>query len=338
MIDVALAGVGAVTAFGVGWPGTLAAIRRGELAPRPPGDALPGAPAAPLALVPPLTTFRDTFPKLRDPLPERETQMLLLAAREAACAAALELDPPRHDVGVTLDRAAMPGRVATALLEPVLRGGLRRTSPLLFSQSVSNAPAGAVARLLGARGPHLVTMGGGALLLSFEALRRGEAEAVLACGLEELCADRLRADEENGLLREAALGEAAVCLALVAGGSPGLPRVCGVAQGGLATDADAIEACVEAALTDAGADLGAISLVVGGEVEAVGAEDEALARLGWGGPAPVRLKAALGETRGAAALLSMAYAAATMPPAASALVIEFGWDTQVTACVLSRAP
>src|ERR1700722_2987403 len=98
---IVISGIGAVTGFGVGWPRTLGALGRGERALRAASANLDGYT---LAVIPGLDAFRSAFPDLSPPLPLRETQMVLLAAREAMLDAGLSPDRPRDDVGVFLDR------------------------------------------------------------------------------------------------------------------------------------------------------------------------------------------------------------------------------------------
>ncbi len=146
-----------------------------------------------------------------------------------------------------LNRNRGPAQVVVEIMRPVLEMGPRKTSPLLFSQSVANAPLGAVATLLGLRGPHLMTLGGGAIMTAFDAVRRGDAPGVLVGGFEEHVPHLFRADIANGIMPEIrsleavdrgpVMSEGAVCVllesraSLEARGARPLARLAAVERG-----------------------------------------------------------------------------------------------------------
>jgi hypothetical protein len=152
--------------------------------------------------------------------------LVLVAAQEALADAGLSTESWTAEVGAMFDRGWDADAVAMPLLTRVIREGGQATSPLLFSQSVANAPLGAIGQHLGIRGPHVMTMGGGALYLAVCALRSGEAKAIVAGGMDELEANRLVALDACGLVDAGAasqhlgpstprtLGEGAVAIVL----------------------------------------------------------------------------------------------------------------------------
>ena len=216
---IAITGIGAWTAYGAGW----AALREGLLAGRralaPVDDIIPAMAGAHAGIIRDLAPFRGAFPEVRPPLPVAATQHVLFAAREALLAAGLLADPERERVGVFLGRNRGPASVVARTMLPVLAGGPKKTSPLLFSQSVANAPLGAVATHFTLRGPNLMTQGGGTLMLALDALRRGEAPALVVGGFEEIEPHCFAADAANGFIRPfepggPTFGEGAACLVL----------------------------------------------------------------------------------------------------------------------------
>lgn len=198
---IAITGVGAWTAYGAGWAALREGLRAGRRALAPVDDIIPAMAGAHAGIIRDLAPFRVAFPEVRPPLPVAATQHVLFAAREALLAAGLLADPERERVGVFLGRNRGPASVVARTMLPVLAGGPKKTSPLLFSQSVANAPLGAVATHFALRGPNLMTQGGGALMLALDALRRGEAPALVVGGFEEIEPHCFVADAANGFIR-----------------------------------------------------------------------------------------------------------------------------------------
>ena len=224
---VVITGLGGWTAFGAGWIRTWTALCRGESAIAPAGSDLPGAEMLSVALIRDLTPFRVAFPNIRPPLPLKHSRLALVAAQEALADAGFAMDHSTAEIGAMFDRGWNADAVAVQLLSRVLNDGAQATSPFLFSQSVANAPLGMLGQHLGLRGPHLMTLGGGALYLAVMALRNGEAQAIVAGGLDELETNRLIALHQCGLVDASAapekylnddaprtLGEGAVALVL----------------------------------------------------------------------------------------------------------------------------
>lgn len=169
---------------------------------------MPSASDRVLGIINDLSMFQQLFPKIRPPLPIRQTRLLLMAALDALTDSGIELSQPRTDIGVMADDGGNSVAVAVQFLEPVLRGGARKASPLLYSQSVANASLGAVATHFRLLGPYLQTRGGGALMLALQALEQGDANAILVAGFDELELNGFLADESNGFVHLTAAPEA----------------------------------------------------------------------------------------------------------------------------------
>jgi 3-oxoacyl-[acyl-carrier-protein] synthase II len=315
-VKVVITGIGAVTPFGVGFPAFRAALRADR--------------AVPSGAAPDLAEFRRSFPGVSPPWPIPLTRMALLAAAEALADAAFPA--ARGEVGLMVNRSRGANSVVIKALEPVLSDGPARMSPLLFSQTVPNAPLGAVSVHLGVRGPHLLTIGGGALLLASEAIRSGEAPAVLAGGMDEIDPITRLTAEQNGYLGPGTTLSDGVVLLLLeradharARGARGYAELAAVGVGsdgsvpvlrdgdlegwGRPTGAGLAEALADT-LAEAGATPAEVGLFVGGSngIPVVDrAEAEAARRLGLS--APRTLKAHLGEGFGMAAAASVAWAA-----------------------------
>jgi 3-oxoacyl-[acyl-carrier-protein] synthase II len=216
---IGITGLGGWTAYGVGWT----ALRDGLLAARSAltavDDIIPELPGARASVIRDLTPFRRGFPEVRPPLPIPSSQHVMLAAQEALRSADLLADPQREQIGVFLGRNRGPALVVARTMLPVYAGGPRKTSPLLFSQCVANAPLGAVSTHYALRGPNLMTMGGGTLMLALDTMRRGDAPALLVGGFEGLEPHCFVAGVANGFIRPTdprgpTFGEGAVCLVL----------------------------------------------------------------------------------------------------------------------------
>lgn len=197
---VCVTGIGAWTPFGIGWRAVWDALCEGRSCFAPVGEGFGPDPSILAGRIPEWDAFRAEFPQLRPPLPIPITRLALVAAKHALLDAKLEDEAERARFGVMLNRNRGPAQVVTKLMEPVFRDGPRKTSPLLFSQSVSNAPLGAVATHFAMRGPHLLTLGGGALLTAFDAIQRGDAPGILVGGFEEHVPHLFKADLDNGII------------------------------------------------------------------------------------------------------------------------------------------
>lgn len=219
-----ITGIGSWTPFGVGWDTTASALLEGRHAFTPVGEGFGPDPGMLAGRIRDFQPFRSAFPEVKPPLPIAVTRLVLVAAQLALADAGLG-DRPPAGYGVMLNRSRGPARVVADIINPVFVGGPRKTSPLLFSQSVANAPLGAVATTFGLRGPHLLTLGGGVLSIAFDAIRRGEADGLVVGGFEEHAPEVFAADLANGVMpaihdeaelatRGPVLSEGAVCVVL----------------------------------------------------------------------------------------------------------------------------
>ncbi len=335
--SVVITGIGAVTAYGIGFDALREGLGAGRRAIAIAGRALVGAEDREVGLVRDLSEFQRRFPQIKPPLPFPLTRMALLAANEAIEHAKLSI-ADRAGTGIFLNRNRGASTIVVKSAEPMLREGPQRMSPLSFSQSVHNAPLGAVSIHLGLRGPHLLTVGGGAIMLGFEALRRGEANAILCGGIDEIEATTLPALETLSYLgtRErpgATMGEGAMmCLleradhAQKRGAQP-LAEIASVAFNpdsavdvideqdiecwGRPTGAGLSDAFLSV-LDDAQLRVDEVDLYIGsanGASVIDDAERDALDRIGLRDIVPKTLKSHIGECFGMAAAASVAWAA-----------------------------
>jgi 3-oxoacyl-[acyl-carrier-protein] synthase II len=125
---------------------------------------------------------------------DRSTQFALTAAQQAWDDAGIEADADRDETGVVF--ATGIGGIGSLLAgEKVLRTkGPNRVSPFTVPQLMPNAAAGQVAMRFGLRGPNFCTTtacaaSNHAIGLAFQAIRNGEAEAMVAGGSESAFVD-----------------------------------------------------------------------------------------------------------------------------------------------------
>ncbi len=369
---VVITGAGAWTPYGPGWQALQDGLTEGRRCLTPFADAseLPEALAGQITDLKP---FRGAFPEVRPPLPIRITRFAMLAASDALSRAGLRNEAKRERArfGVMFNRNRGPADVVARIMKPILKGARRRGAraeptadarerapepapkkmrPLLFSQSVANAPLGAVATAFGLKGPHLLTMGGGALMLAVAAVRHGEAPVVLCGGLEELEAHCFAADRVNGVISPPTAAErvrpyepdsggptfceGAACLVVEAldharerGATilaelasvrralePGLDAREDIALWGRASAASLAARCSEA-LAEAGVEPDALALHVGGgngHVARDAAERGAVVTLGRPGLRSASIKGHIGDGLGFAGILSVGVAASAL--------------------------
>lgn len=343
-----ITGIGSWTALGPTWPDLRSAALEGRSGLRPVGKRSPALADAVAGLIDDLKPFRARFPDIRPPLPIPLTRIALVSAYEALSDAGLLEADDRGRFGVILGRATGPASVVVKTLTPVIQRGPKKASPLLFSQSVSNAPLGAVATRFGLRGPNLLVQSGAAMMLAFDALRRGDAPVILCGGMDEVEDRSFAASAANGFIApqvpaEAICpydpacagpthGEGAAFLtleredharargariygelsAITVGDEPGLSDMSQLRGWGSPTGEGLAELCGEAlAMADATPDHIALHSGSGnGEARVDRAELDALALLGREDLRPFSLKGLTGDTRGAGPVLCAAWAAA----------------------------
>jgi len=343
-----ITGIGSWTALGPTWPDLRRSALEGRSGLRPLGKRSPELADAVAGLIDDLKPFRARFPDIRPPLPIPLTRIALVSAFEALSDAGLVDADDRGRFGVILGRATGPASVVVKTLTPVIQRGPKKASPLLFSQSVSNAPLGAVATRFGLRGPNLLVQSGAALMLAFDALRRGDAPVILCGGMDEVEERSFAASAANGFIAPSVPaeaicpydpacagpthGEGAAFLALeradharargariyaelsavTVGDEPGLSDMSQLRGWGSPTGEGLAQLCREA-LAQAGTTANAIVLHSGsgnGEARIDRAELAALALLGRDDLRPFSLKGLTGDTRGAGPVLCTAWAAA----------------------------
>ena len=120
---------------------------------------------------------------------DRSTQFALAAAREAWDDSGIEEGADRDEIGVVF--ATGIGGISSLLAsDEVMRTkGPNRVSPFTVPQLMPNAAAGQIAMKLGLRGPNFTTTtacaaSNHAIGLAFQAVRHGEATAMIAGGAE----------------------------------------------------------------------------------------------------------------------------------------------------------
>lgn len=205
-----ITGLGTVGPWGAGREGLRAALAEGRPRLSPLGSLGPlGAPGRPagLALDPAVAWAGRVDPAILRPwlAPSAARRMsvpsrfAVVAARLAAADAGLPF-PADHeaptpeteiDTAVFMATSFGPSSVSEGLLEQILTLGPEAASPFLFSESVANAPAAQIARLLGAQGPNLTfTARQAGPLAALERaageIRRGRSRRALAGMVDEV--------------------------------------------------------------------------------------------------------------------------------------------------------
>lgn len=188
-------GLGVVGPFGQGRDALLQALRGQWPAPTPIGGAEPGpavATAPPLGLAADLGALERYVPRRSLRRLDRLSRLTLLGALTALADAGHPLDGLPPEVGLVLGTGFGPAATTFAFLETVLEHGDALASPMLFSQTVHNAPLAHLAIHLGAQGPtsavssfHLSVST--ALNTARAWLLEGRVHLVLVGAVDELC-------------------------------------------------------------------------------------------------------------------------------------------------------
>lgn len=222
--------------------------------------------------------------------------------------------------------------------EQIARQGAGGASPMLFPETVYNAPASHLAALLGIDGASYTLVGDGAVGLgalhfAAELLETGDIDQVVVVGAEE-CDWILCEAYHTWRLARTPLAEGAAALVLRRGGRWGIETHPGAPFWSRSEAASALEQV----LGELGA--GAPEIVVGSGngtfIER--AEAAALAR-SFPGLVPVLPKRQLGEAPGASALIQTVLAALLLErgKCSSALVTALGFNHQAGAVRISPA-
>jgi beta-ketoacyl-acyl-carrier-protein synthase II len=117
-------------------------------------------------------------------------QYAVVSALEAVADSGLIIDDHnRDDVGVIFGTAGGGYGFLLQQNEIFLKSGYRRVSPFLISNMLPDAASGQVAITIGACGPNMAiasacSTGSGAIGESWETIRRGDAEAIIAGGTD----------------------------------------------------------------------------------------------------------------------------------------------------------
>jgi 3-oxoacyl-[acyl-carrier-protein] synthase II len=186
---VVVTGLGAVTPVGVGVKSYWEAICAGQSGVGPltlvDPEPVPSKVAAECLEFDPATSLGPKEAKRLD----RSTQFALTAAREAWEGSGIDGGVDRDETGVVF--ATGIGGISSLLAsDEVMRTkGPNRVSPFTVPQLMPNAAAGQIAMKLGLRGPNFTTTtacaaSNHAIGLAFQAIRHGEATAMVAGGAE----------------------------------------------------------------------------------------------------------------------------------------------------------
>jgi 3-oxoacyl-[acyl-carrier-protein] synthase II len=123
----------------------------------------------------------------------RLSYMTVTACRQAVAEAGFDASPLLSQCGLVVGTEFGDLRSTEAFVCGFLRKGPLGLSPLLFPNTVMNAMAGATSIALGLRGPMLTLNQNGvagevAVARAIALITAGRAPAVIACGVDELCA------------------------------------------------------------------------------------------------------------------------------------------------------
>jgi 3-oxoacyl-(acyl-carrier-protein) synthase len=231
--------------------------------------------------------------------------------------------------------------------EQVVKQGANVASPMLFPETVYNAPASHVAALLGIDGATYTLVGDGtvglqALEFGGQLLALGEAEEVLVVGAEELDWILLEAHRNWRLTAEgsrpgAILAEGAAAVVLTNDASNVSVKTSpGQSFTSMREAAGAMEAAVRSH-----EDSGRLDLVISGANETWADEliEDALRQHAPAAGVPiVTPKLQLGEALGAGALLQVVLGASAIQARQvnRALVASLGWNQQAAAALIER--
>ena len=288
----------------------------------------------------------------REPRLRRSSTISHLAA--TAAKAALESSgivlPTPGAAGLAIVFAVSSGGVqyTRRFYEQVVKQGANAASPMLFPETVYNAPASHVAAMLGVDGATYTLVGDGtvglqALTFGAQLLELGDAEQVLVVAAEELDWILLEAHQNWRLTagekrRGALLSEGAAAVLISKAGSPLSVEI---REGRSFVNRPEAAFAVDAVLADY-ALAGPIDFIVSGgnDTWADRLLADATRKTGIGKDAPAIMpKRHFGEALGAGALLQVVLAAAALneTKANRALVTSLGWNQQAAAALVERA-
>ncbi len=234
--------------------------------------------------------------------------------------------------------------------EQVVKQGANAASPMLFPETVYNAPASHLAAMLGIDGATYTLVGDGtvglqALRFGAQLLELGDASQVLVVAAEELDWIMMEAHRNwrlttTGGPRGALLSEGAAAVLLSASGPVRLGSVAERPFSSRAEARESMRAAVRDVVTSAGAK--SFDIIAGG---ANGTWVDPLIAAACEAELPGRAPATLsphlhaGEAIGAGALLQVVLAAEMLKQSENhtALVAAMGWNQQAAAVMLDQA-
>jgi 3-oxoacyl-[acyl-carrier-protein] synthase II len=186
--DIVVTGVGAVTAFGWGAAPLWEGLRRGVAAIGPVARFDATHHRTHLSAEVPLENAQPS-PVRRASLADR---FAIAAAREAIASAGLDVHEVRRRTGVFFGSSTGGMLESELFYETFLSSRGRHARPSLLASQQFNGPGDAVARDAGICGPvetvsSACSSGAMALGAALRAMRRGEADVVLAGGSDALC-------------------------------------------------------------------------------------------------------------------------------------------------------
>ena len=276
--------------------------------------------------------------------------LLAATAAKAAMQASGLAVPGEGGAGLAIVFAVSSGGVqyTRRFYEQVVKQGANAASPMLFPETVYNAPASHVAAMLGVDGATYTLVGDGtvglqALAFGAQLLELGDAEQALVVAAEELDWILLEAHQNwrltAGEKRRGALlaeGAAAVLISKASG-----PLSVDVREGRSFVSRQEAAYAIDSVLADY-AQAGPIDFIVSGgnDTWADRLLSDASRKTGAAKDAPsIMPKRHFGEALGAGALLQVVLAAAALneTKANRALVTSLGWNQQAAAALVERS-
>jgi len=200
MRSVAITGIGCVTGFGAGVELTWRSLLNARVAAHPLLES--GAIGQRTQLTtqsPPAAELTKDAPGLGFPPPPRTSLLALLAAREAWRMARLPDELNRDRAGLMVNRNFGQHAMVESYQCTLWDKGPGAVSGLQFVQTIANAVLGRLALDLKLRGPSNLFFGPPALGPALDIIRDGQADVVLAGGLDEISDIVLALCDSHGL-------------------------------------------------------------------------------------------------------------------------------------------